>query len=113
MAETAHLADPAATAAGLFANPRGIAFFPVRHHSPACAFQLCAALRELRPAAVLIEGPVDFATLIPEVLAPGVVPPVAMVALPSATERAAGARVGVTYYPLCSHSPEFLALQER
>jgi hypothetical protein len=112
MAETAHLADLAATAAGLFTNPRGINFFPVRHHSPACAFHLRAALRELCPAAVLIEGPVDFATLIPEVLAPGVVPPVAMVALPSATERAAGAGAGVTYYPLCSHSPEFVALQE-
>src|SRR3974390_2926312 len=103
MAETAHLADPAATAAGLFANPRGMAFFPVRHHSPACAFQLRAALSAFRPAVVLIEGPVGFAALIPEVRAPGVVPPVAMVALPSATERAAGARAGVTSYPLCSH----------
>jgi hypothetical protein len=112
MAEAAHKGDPAETAAALFTNARGISFFPVRHHSPACALHLRTALRELRPAAVLIEGPVDFATLIPEVLAPGVVPPVAMVALPSAPERAAGARAGVTYYPLCSHSPEFVALQE-
>lgn len=104
--------DPASVAAGLFGQRRDCYFFPIRHHSPACAFNLRAALREIRPAAVLIEGPVDFSPLIQELLAPGVVPPVAMVALPGQAERTAGAHFGVTYYPICSHSPEYVAIQE-
>jgi len=74
--------DPAATAIRLFDTKRNLLFFPIRHHSPACALHLREALRSIRPAAVLIEGPVDFEPLIGELLAPGVVPPVAMVALP-------------------------------
>lgn len=101
--------DPAATALRLFDAERGLHFFPVRHHSPACALHLREALRAIRPAAVLIEGPVDFEPLIGELLAPGVVPPVAMVALPDGAEKGRG---GTTYYPICRHSPEFVAIRE-
>src|ERR1700744_3019040 len=103
--------DPAATAVRLFDSSRNLHFFPIRHHSPACALHLREALRAIRPAAVLIEGPVDFEPLIAELLAPGVVPPVAMVALPDAEAREKG-RAGTTYYPICRHSPEFIAIQE-
>jgi len=106
------MVEPDEVAAGLFDRRPGLYCFPIRHHSPACAFHLRAALREIRPAAVLIEGPADFTPLIAEILAPGVVPPVAMVALPGSAERKSGGRTGVTYYPICSHSPEYIALQE-
>ena len=43
----------------------GIYFVPVRHHSPACAWALRHLLREVRPAAVLIEGPDDLDSLLP------------------------------------------------
>src|SRR5215468_7270187 len=101
--------DPAATAVRLFDSSRNLHFFPIRHHSPACALHLREALRAIRPAAVLIEGPVDFEPLITELLAPGVVPPVAMVALPDSAEKGRG---GTTYYPICRHSPEFVAIQQ-
>ena len=101
--------DPAATAIRLFDAERNLHFFPIRHHSPACALHLREALRAIRPSAVLIEGPVDFEPLITELLAPGVVPPVAMVALPDAAEKGRG---GTTYYPICRHSPEFVAIQQ-
>ncbi|MCA6117260.1 hypothetical protein J6524_20640 [Bradyrhizobium sp. WSM 1738] len=104
--------DPAATAARLFDTKRNLHFFPVRHHSPACALHLREALRAIRPAAVLIEGPVDFEPLIGELLAPGVVPPVAMVALPDSEARAEKGRAGTTYYPICHHSPEYIAIQD-
>ena len=97
--------DPAATAIRLFDSKRNLHFFPIRHHSPACALHLREALRAIRPAAVLIEGPVDFEPLIGELLAPGVVPPVAMVALPDSEARAEKGRAGTTYYPICRHSP--------
>ena len=103
--------DPAATAVRLFDSKRNLHFFPIRHHSPACAQHLREALRAIRPAAVLIEGPVDFEPLIAELLAPGVVPPVAMVALPDSEAREKG-RAGTTYYPICRHSPEYIAIQE-
>ncbi|MDH6258077.1 DUF5682 family protein [Bradyrhizobium sp. BR13661] len=104
--------DPAAIAGRLFDTERKLYFFPIRHHSPACALHLRDALRAIRPAAVLIEGPVDFEPLIDELLAPGVVPPVAMVALPGSEARAGKGRSGTTYYPICSHSPEYVAIQE-
>jgi Family of unknown function (DUF5682) len=104
--------DPAATAIRLFDTKRNLHFFPIRHHSPACALHLRAALRAVRPAIVLIEGPVDFEPLIGELLAPGVVPPVAMVALPDGEGRAEKGRAGTTYYPICSHSPEYVAIRE-
>ncbi len=104
--------DPAATALRLFDDKRNLHFFPIRHHSPACAVHLRDALREIRPAVVLIEGPVDFEPLARELLAPGVVPPVAIVALPHNSARAKGGRAGTTYYPICRHSPEYVALQE-
>ena len=104
--------DPAATAIRLFDTERNLHFFPIRHHSPACALHLREALRAIRPAAVLIEGPVDFEPLIGELLAPGVVPPVAMVALPDNEARAEKGRTGTTYYPICRHSPEYIAIQQ-
>jgi hypothetical protein len=103
--------DPAATAIRLFDTKRNLHFFPIRHHSPACAWHLREALRAIRPAAVLIEGPVDFEPLIGELLAPGVVPPVAMVALPDREARDEKGRAGTTYYPICRHSPEYIAIQ--
>ena len=104
--------DPAATTLRLFDARRNLHFFPIRHHSPACALHLREALRAVRPAAVLIEGPVDFEPLIGELLAPGVVPPVAMVALPDREARAEKDRAGTTYYPICRHSPEYIAIQQ-
>jgi hypothetical protein len=46
--------DPAATATSLFDADRNLHFFPIRHHSPACALHLREALRAIRPTAVLI-----------------------------------------------------------
>ncbi len=103
--------DPAATAVRLHDAEHNLYFFPIRHHSPACALHLREAFRAIRPAAVLIEGPVDFEPLIVELLAPGVVPPVAMVALPDSEAREKG-RAGTTYYPICRHSPEYIAIQQ-
>ena len=39
--------------------------FPVRHHSPACAWQLRRLFDELSPSMVLVEGPRSFTPHIP------------------------------------------------
>ena len=80
----------------------GVHLVPIRHHSPACALALSALLEEVRPAMVLIEGPVEYADLLPSLQDPRTVPPVALLSL---GERTA------SYYPLAEFSPEWVALR--
>ena len=40
-------------------------FFPVRHHSPVCSYQLTRVIEKYRPDIILIEGPSDAEELIP------------------------------------------------
>ncbi|MBY0523273.1 MAG: hypothetical protein K2R98_07735 [Gemmataceae bacterium] len=82
-----------------------VVFFPVRHHSPACARQARALIRRLRPAAVLIEGPSDFNDRIDELALPHRLPIAiySYVLLPNGNRRGA-------YYPFCVYSPEWQAL---
>jgi hypothetical protein len=88
-------------------GPGGVWLFPVRHHSPACAFALVRALEAVRPAQVLVEAPIDFEPLVGALTDPGARPPLAIVSLPAATAEGGG-RAAV--YPFCAHSPEYVAL---
>ncbi|MCW1841341.1 DUF5682 family protein [Prosthecomicrobium hirschii] len=87
-----------------------IIVFPIRHHSPACAAMLAAALDEIRPSRLLIEAPADFADLIAALADPRIVAPVAIVSMPDRTPSEADSRA-ILYYPLCDHSPELVALR--
>ena len=55
-----------------------VVYVPVRHHSPACARQVGRLIREIRPDAVLIEGPRDATHLIPLLSHPKTKMPVAI-----------------------------------
>ena len=81
---------------------RGVHLVPIRHHSPACALALSALLEEVRPAAVLIEGPAEYTALLVALQDAATVPPVAVLSL---GEGAA------SYYPLAEFSPEWVALR--
>lgn len=116
----------AADAVSRLRAERGIHFAPVRHHSPACAVAVRAAIDELRPAAVLIEGPEEFTRLIPDLLHEATRPPIAVLSLGgsravsgragsggAASGTAAGGDEdgeGAGFYPLASFSPEWVAL---
>jgi hypothetical protein len=94
----------------------GIHFAPLRHHSPACALALQALIREVRPAAVLIEGPDDFDPLLPLLLDTRTRPPVAIfgqAALDKAEtdDEAPLSGVRSAFFPFCDYSPEWVALQ--
>lgn len=78
----------------------------VRHHSPACARLVAARIQELRPAAVLIEGPADFNPRLDELALEHELP-VAIYSYAS-TDLA----VRRTWAPLCDYSPEWVALSE-
>ena len=81
----------------------GIHFAPVRHHSPACAFAVSALIADVRPTTVLIEGPEEFAALLPDLVSEECVPPVAIL---SHTVGSSG------FFPLAGYSPEWVALRE-
>ncbi|MGI3777315.1 MAG: DUF5682 family protein [Janthinobacterium lividum] len=86
----------------------GLVFFPIRHHSPACALHLARGLAELRPRAVLVEMPADFTPLLPLILDPATRAPIAVVAV----AEQPGERPSVLgYWPLSATAPEFVALR--
>jgi len=79
--------------------------FGIRHHGPGSARSLLAALRELKPDALLIEGPPDAEDMLPFALNAGIEPPVALlVYVPDEPSRA-------VYYPFASFSPEWQAIR--
>ncbi len=85
--------------------------FPVRHHSPACAWQLARLLQTVSPAAVLVEGPSSFTPMIPLLVHNDAKMPLAVYTYAVNTpknEEDAWRRAA--YYPFCSHSPELVAL---
>ncbi|HWA25365.1 MAG TPA: DUF5682 family protein [Lacunisphaera sp.] len=84
-----------------------VVFFPVRHHSPACARLLEGLIADLRPAAVLVEGPADFNPRLAELDAEHQPP----LAIYSYFATATGERRGA-FYPFCDFSPEWVALRE-
>jgi hypothetical protein len=90
----------------IFSTTSRIVFIPVRHHSPACARMIRDIAVRLRPAAVLIEGPADFNAHIDELYLPHTLP----IAIYSYVRLANDIRRGA-FYPFCSHSPEWVALQ--
>jgi len=87
-----------------------IIYFPVRHHSPACAWHVGRLIRDVRPDAVLIEGPRDATPLIPLLLHAETRFPVAIYAT-YVRRRADGAPDRfAAYYPVCEFSPEHQAI---
>lgn len=95
--------DPGARTGGPAAHdgPR-VDVLGVRHHGPGSARAVSAALDELRPTVVLLEGPADADPL--SVHVPGLVPPVALLATVDDDPAQA------SFWPFASFSPEWQAL---
>lgn len=83
-----------------------IIYFPVRHHSPLAASLLERLIRDVRPDAVLIEGPSDFNEHWRELLLDHQLP----IAIYSYCLAPDGTRRGA-YYPFCEYSPEWRAVR--
>ena len=98
-----------------------LVFFPIRHHSPACAWHIQELIRTEKPTTVLVEGPSDMTKLIPFILQPLTKAPFAVYTtyidkakrlgelaeeLPTLAERRFAG-----YYPFCDYSPELVALK--
>ena len=72
------------------ANAENTSHFGVRHHGPGSADSLVKALDELKPVAVLIEGPADASALLPMLADPAMRPPVALLCYPADDPGATG-----------------------
>jgi hypothetical protein len=78
--------------------------FGVRHLSPAAAHHLRTVLDELKPSAVLVEGPSDATDHVKHLAHKDTTPPVALLAYTDARP------VRSILYPLAAYSPEWVAL---
>lgn len=79
--------------------------FGIRHHGPGCARSLLAALDELQPDVLVLEGPADAEDALPMAAHAEMKPPVAMLVYPP-DEPCRGA-----YYPFAEFSPEWQAIR--
>lgn len=87
--------------------------FPVRHHSPGCAWQLRRLFAQTPPSVVLVEGPRSFTPMVPLLARPEARMPLAIYAY--AVAKGEGERPEQrrsAYYPFCDYSPELVALRE-
>ena len=89
-----------------------VTYFPIRHHSPACAAHVQRWIRQHKPSSILIEGPSSFTSLIDLLLDSECVCPVAIyTSFARKTESEHTARFAA-YYPFCDYSPELVAMRE-
>ncbi len=102
-----------------------LTYFPIRHHSPACAAHVGKWIEEHRPVSVLVEGPHSFTPLIELVLDEDCVCPVAFYTSFIDKRRLLRdpddntAEIGkqrepdrfAAFYPFCDYSPELVALR--
>ncbi|RUW95113.1 hypothetical protein EOA30_32795, partial [Mesorhizobium sp. M8A.F.Ca.ET.059.01.1.1] len=80
-----------------------VSYFGIRHHGPGSADSLVQVLHDLKPVAVLIEGPADASALLPLLARPEMQPPVALLCYleddPAST----------SFWPFAEFSPEYQA----
>jgi hypothetical protein len=112
-------ANPAEFVAALPSKMRRgrVTYFPIRHHSPACAAHLRRWIEANKPVAVLVEGPSSFTAKIDLLLDAEAVCPFALYTTFADKKQRLGeagplgpARYAA-YYPFCDYSPELVALR--
>lgn len=81
-----------------------VSVFGIRHHGPGCARSLRAALEELSPDILLVEGPPDAQDVLPLLTSEEMKPPVALLIYSPETPAHS------VYYPFATFSPEWQAL---
>ena len=93
-----------------------VLYFPIRHHSPACAWHLEKAIEVYRPDCILVEGPEDANDLIGVLTDPETKAPVAFYYACRDEGRHLSDQAEPTswrcWYPFLNTSPELVALRE-
>lgn len=82
-----------------------VSVFGIRHHGPGSARSLLAALTELQPDVVLVEGPPEGDAVLELAAHPEIKPPVALLVYPPEAPSKA------VFYPFAAFSPEWQAIR--
>ena len=92
-----------------------VLYYPVRHHSPACAWHLERIIERYAPDCILVEGPENADHLIPVLTHPDTRAPVALYYAyrdsAGLLDPEQGEETFRCYYPFLDHSPELVALR--
>lgn len=92
-----------------------VLYFPVRHHSPVCAWHLERVIERYKPDCILVEGPENANHLIEILTDPGTKAPLALYYSYRDDERLLSQEQEVEssrcYYPFLDNSPELVALR--
>lgn len=92
-----------------------VLYYPVRHHSPACAWHLERVIQRYSPDCILVEGPENANDLIPVLTHSDTKAPVALYYAYRDDAGLLGPEHGEEsfrcYYPFLDHSPELAALR--
>jgi hypothetical protein len=99
------LGGTGAPGAGAGTGGPAVTLLGIRHHGPGSARAVAAALAELKPDAILIEGPPEADELIPLAAHPAMRPPVALLVYAEADPSRAG------FWPFAEFSPEWVAMR--
>lgn len=91
-----------------------VMYYPVRHHSPACALHLQRTIEHYLPDLILIEGPADSMQLLPYIADPASEPPFCIYYSYDDKEGKVSEEKEKyrAYYPFLSYSPELVAIRE-
>lgn len=92
---------------------KGCFLFPVRHHSPSCAFHLESVIKEYDPDAILIEGPENSSHLIPYMTLEGTQTPFCIYLSFDDKTGKVGEEPDQyrAYYPFLDYSPELAGIR--
>lgn len=91
-----------------------VMYYPVRHHSPACALHLQRTIEHYLPDLILIEGPADSMQLLPYIADSASEPPFCIYYSYDDKEGKVSEEKEKyrAYYPFLSYSPELVAIRE-
>lgn len=97
-----------------FSLQEPVMYFPVRHHSPACALHLRRTIEEYAPDLILIEGPSDSLQLLPYIADLQSTPPFCIYYSYDDKESKVSDKKEKyrAYFPFLSYSPELVAIRE-
>lgn len=91
-----------------------VVYYPVRHHSPACAWHLQRTMEQYLPDLILIEGPSDSMSLLPYIADAASEPPFCIYYSYDDKEGKVSDEKEKyrAYYPFLAYSPELVAIRE-
>ena len=89
-------------------------YFPVRHHSPTCAYHVMQVIRRFQPDCILIEGPENANELIEDMVDPTTEAPFCIYYSYRDSKGLVDEHKGDhrCYYPFLDFSPELVAMRE-